>query len=101
MKQYRIKTIFLFCALTMLIFTGNIFGEDNAAPEPKISESEISEKIEIKDVFKPGIGMPAGEIQLVQGNTLIIHANEDFAYKAQKNLPLLKATQSLQRKKGL
>jgi len=106
MKQYRTKTIFLFCALTMLIFTGNVFGEENTAPEPRTSEPEISdpiisEHIEIKDVFKPGIGMPAGEIQLVQGNTLIIHANEDFAYQAQKNLPLFKGDTIITKEKGL
>lgn len=72
--------------ITVCFLTANASGQDNA---------------EIKNKFEPGLGLPVGEIELVQGMNLIFHENENFAYKAEKSLPVFKGDTIVTKEKSL
>ncbi len=52
------------------------------------AESLVPEGIVIQESFKPGFGVPAGRIDLVQGKGLIIHADKLLGYRIKAGLSI-------------
>ena len=83
MNVLKRKSIYISCAILILLFGGNVFGADNPT-----SESLIPAGLTMEDVFKPGLGASVGKIELAQGEVVIIHADELRGYQARKDLQL-------------
>lgn len=64
------------------------------------SESVFPDGLIVKDGYEQGIGAPVGNIELVQGTVLIVHAGEMHAYLAKKDLPLFKGDTIITREDG-
>ena len=79
MKIVRIKHFSILLAIVATLFAvGTSSG--NMLPEGLIMEND----------FKPGYGFPIGKIQLVQGDVVIMHKDQERGYWAKNNLPLYK-----------
>jgi len=54
----------------------------------------------IAEIFKPGNGMPVGEVHIVQGEAVIQHEDIPEYFRAKKGMPLFKEDTIITRKKG-
>ena len=79
------KSVYVLCEVLILFLLGSAFGLDNASFGSMLPDGLI-----IEDIYKPGIGSPVGEVQLVQGKVVIIHKDIFRGYWAKKDLPLYK-----------
>ncbi|OQX25114.1 MAG: hypothetical protein BWK80_17335 [Desulfobacteraceae bacterium IS3] len=64
------------------------------------AESDIPEGLAIVEIFKPGIGLPVGKVQLVQGEAIVIHKDISVGYKAENDMPLFEGDMVITREKG-
>ncbi len=96
MKIYKSKSVNTLCAMLVLLFVGSAYGYENTSPEAMLPEGLI-----IEDIFKPGLGLPVGKVELVQGDAVIMHADDMLTgYLARKNLPLYKGDTIITRERG-
>ncbi len=82
MNVSRTNVIYALCTILVFGFGGTVLGYDDTS-EPMLPEGLIME-----DTFKPGIGPPVGEIQIVEGEGIVIHADMARGYRAEKGLPI-------------
>lgn len=77
MNMFRLRLVFVMLVLCVpLLAASSSFA------------SLLPDNLVIEDEFKPGYGMPVGKIQLLQGDVVVIHADQLRGYWAQKFLPL-------------
>jgi len=62
--------------------------------------SLLPEGLVIEDGFEPGVGTPVGNVELVQGEVIIIHENTLSGYPAENDLPLFEGDVIITRKRG-
>lgn len=80
----RIYVCSVFAGLVLLL--AGISGGDMALAEQLLPEGFVT-----AEKFKPGIGAPVGEVHLVQGDVVLIHADKPATgYRAMKGLLLYK-----------
>ncbi len=88
----------LYCILYALLVIGLIKGGFDTDLYAGVL---IPENLEIQKDFQPGIGAPVGKIQLIQGETVIIHAEDLLrGYMAQQGHPLFKGDIIITKEKG-
>jgi len=90
MRALKRKSICSLCAVIILLFAGSAFGATPLLPEGLIMQKE----------FRPGLGAPVGEVQVVQGKVIIIHGKSIRGYWAKKGLPLYKKDTIVTQKKA-
>lgn len=71
-----------------------------AGNAPGVNAASLPEGLMMREVFKPGIGSPVGKILLVQGEVVIMHAEQKDGYWARKDLPLFKGDILVTQPKG-
>jgi len=77
MTIYRFKLICVLVAICVPLLT---------VSSP--SASLLPDNLIIEDEFKPGYGLPVGKVQLLQGDVVVMHADQLRGYWAMKGLPL-------------
>lgn len=85
MRRYKIGLIYAVCASAFFLLSGSAFGAAGTSSGYKLPEGLI-----IEEAFKPGVGHPLGEVLLVQGRVVIMHADMSRGYWAKKDTPLFK-----------
>ena len=83
MNVSKRKSVYTLCAILILMISGDAFGSDDPSSDPLLPAGLV-----IEDVFKPGHGSPVGEVEVVGGQVVIIHAGILRGYRAQKGLSL-------------
>ncbi len=57
---------------------------------PACAQELLPEGLQITDEFRPGLGSAIGKVELLQGQVVIMHADETQGYWARQGLPLFK-----------
>ncbi len=83
MRVFQKRTVYIWCALTLLFAAGNGF-----ALEKLSSETLLPKDLVIEDGFQPGNGLSVGLVQVVEDQVVIMHADMLRGYLAKKDLPL-------------
>jgi hypothetical protein len=96
MKTLKNKLIGAAATIFILLYTAGAFGYD-----PSSSGGLLPRDMVIKDTYKPGLGSPVGKVVLVQGEVVMMHADDmTTGYMAERNLPLYKGDTIVTREKG-
>ena len=77
MKIYRFKLVCALLAICLPLLTASLS-----------SASLLPENLIIEDEFKPGFGLPVGKVRQIQGEVVVMHADQLRGYWAKKFLPL-------------
>jgi hypothetical protein len=83
MTELRFNAILYVCLMVSILLSGR-----PSFSETTISEQILSSDIVIEDVFEPGIGLPVGKIQSMQGEAIVFHRDPTVGYRLRTGLPL-------------
>lgn len=78
MKVFQKRTVYIWCALLLLLAAGNGYAQEALLPK----------NLTIEKDFQPGNGLSVGLVQVVEGRVVIMHADMLRGYLAKKDLPL-------------
>lgn len=76
--------------LTLCLAVLFLIAENSPAMDDSPATSLLPAGLTIVTEYKPGFGEPVGKVLMVQGDAIIIHADENQGYMAAKDLPLFK-----------
>jgi hypothetical protein len=91
-KRRSILSFFMILALS---WTGNLMGAEGPSREVLLPMDFTVEK-----EFKPGLGIPIGQVVRIRGEAVIIHTGDIKGYMAGKDLPLYKGDRIVTRDNG-
>ena len=95
MRVFQKRTVYIWCALTLLFVVGNGF-----ALEKLSTETLLPKDLVIEEDFQQGNGFSVGLVQVVEGRVVIMHADMLRGYLAKKDLPLFQGDIIVTRKDG-
>jgi hypothetical protein len=85
MRVSKNKCLLTLCAALLFLLIEKSFAMDDSTAASLLPAGFV-----IETAYKPGFGEPVGKVLVVQGDVVIIHANEQWGYMAAKDLPLYK-----------
>jgi hypothetical protein len=89
------RWILSFFMILALLWTGNLMGAESPSREVLLPGDFTVEK-----EFKPGLGIPIGQVARIRGEAVIIHTGDIKGYMAGKDLPLYKEDRIVTRDNG-
>jgi hypothetical protein len=85
MKAYTRRSVYLLCALLILLSSRVVMSAESSSIVPNIPAGLVIEKD-----YEPGLGRALGSVRLVQGRVVIMHADMKKGYLAERDTPLYK-----------